>query len=1070
MNKILKLFIILLIITGCSQVNTTQKGRIKELKTGSLTIKAGNDNNIKNNALLIGELSSAVVTVSGHDMTDIEKKAVISNGSGSITINNIPIGSNRIVTVSAENSSGSKVNGAVIRAVTDIDNGENSVIVNWNTTHIGNIYNELLNEGYNIQTIKESSRTSFHTYMDGLKTEAGHALLIDYAALSDKIKTDGIDDLEDYANYKFDTAIGSFNISGFTADGWTAQITDPLSVIKTGIISGENTITGIAPGEWKLIVKDHSGELVYSGNYVSIASGETKSFGTISDSFNITSISPANGSSGISVDNLEIRIVFNDSIDTSIKGKVSFGYSKAPYLKADGFIDAAKYNAYKLKYSLNKIYPYVEFDESEISFETTSIANDTIVIKPDEVMAKSTYARIVVNGFKSLTGSDMARYESEDYSFETASVTLTSNVNDWRERVIYFTLTDRFNDGDSSNNKFITTGNSDYVLTDGKTYQGGDFKGLIDKMDYLKNLGITALWITSPVMQAWENDAAASYHGYWAQNFTKVDPHLGDMNLMREMVKAAHDRGIAVIMDVVVNHTGSLFYYPSQSNEWEPVFNSSGSYNAVWLEDVEAFNFAKRANRVRPMPIEFQAWDWFHRKGGEATKIDAGTLQPWGEKFAGDFAGLRDVATTNNDVRTKMSAIFKWWIANTNIDGFRIDTVGHVETEFWNTFTSEIRNWASSSAGGNKEFYMVAEVYNGSLDTLAEFTGTNLLDSVLGFNTIGVSFNWNDQVNSGNRNNVFRDDGTWANRTKTIQLENILNSITSHTRFNTVPTHAGKLTAADGITALTPRQTVGYFIDNHDLYRFLQDNSKAANAAPSPGEITSMQLALSWLLTWEGLPIIYYGTEQNYKQTLMMADGGEHGNGLGNVNKGNRPNLWQISHSSQGNQPFNETNGTFKLISELSRLRKTYHELGRGYSKVVWSDQNGEGNDAGLIAYIRHYGTPAVDDDILVVINTHPTHYKAGSGALGNDMKVGLIGAGEWGWPVGTTLVPITFDSLESSTVLNSTLYDYTENPAAPVLLSGNKVTTFSQVYEAKTYSAVYFMVPPNSITILKVQ
>ena len=158
------------------------------------------------------------------------------------------------------------------------------------------------------------------------------------------------------------------------------------------------------------------------------------------------------------------------------------------------------------------------------------------------------------------------------------TLSLSNHITDWRNEIIYFMLTDRFADGDSTNNSQMPS-QDDYSPSDGKKYQGGDFKGIINKINYLKNLGITTIWITSPVKQAWENSQYASYHGYWPQNFKDVDPHLGTMADFREMVKVAHDNGIKVIMDIVINHTGSLFFYDlngngsPDSNEWEPSYN-----------------------------------------------------------------------------------------------------------------------------------------------------------------------------------------------------------------------------------------------------------------------------------------------------------------------------------------------------------------------------------------------------------------------------------------------------------------------------------------------------------------
>ena len=132
-------------------------------------------------------------------------------------------------------------------------------------------------------------------------------------------------------------------------------------------------------------------------------------------------------------------------------------------------------------------------------------------------------------------------------------------VKDWRDEVIYQILVDRFANGDPSN---------DYNLAphDPAKYHGGDWKGIENKLDYIQALGVTTLWI-SPVVKNVESDAGIDgYHGYWAQDFTAVNPHFGDLAALRSMVDAAHKRDIKVILDIVTNHVGQLFYYDINGN------------------------------------------------------------------------------------------------------------------------------------------------------------------------------------------------------------------------------------------------------------------------------------------------------------------------------------------------------------------------------------------------------------------------------------------------------------------------------------------------------------------------
>ncbi len=132
-------------------------------------------------------------------------------------------------------------------------------------------------------------------------------------------------------------------------------------------------------------------------------------------------------------------------------------------------------------------------------------------------------------------------------------------VTDWRDEVVYQLLTDRFADGDTSNDYNID-------LTNMESYHGGDWQGVIDELDYLQQLGVTAVWI-SPVVKNVESDSGnSSYHGYWAQDFTQVNPHFGTLAGLRALSDAVHARKMKLILDLVTNHVGQLFFYDINKN------------------------------------------------------------------------------------------------------------------------------------------------------------------------------------------------------------------------------------------------------------------------------------------------------------------------------------------------------------------------------------------------------------------------------------------------------------------------------------------------------------------------
>lgn len=213
--------------------------------------------------------------------------------------------------------------------------------------------------------------------------------------------------------------------------------------------------------------------------------------------------------------------------------------------------------------------------------------------------------------------------------------------------LIYFVMTDRFYDGDKSNDK-------DVNVDDPKAYHGGDIKGIIDKLDYIKSLGTTAIWIT-PVVE----NMPGGYHGYWTKDFYKVDPHLGDMQDMKNLVTEAHKRNMKILMDYVVNHVG---------------------YDNPWFTD------GKHK-------------DWFHAQA-DIQNYDDPT-----ECENGWLSGLPDLNQDNPEVSDYLIKNAIWWVDNTGIDGMRLDTVRHVPVTFWTKFTKAIKQKYPN-------FYFLGEVWN----------------------------------------------------------------------------------------------------------------------------------------------------------------------------------------------------------------------------------------------------------------------------------------------------------------------------------------------------------------------
>ncbi len=653
---------------------------------------------------------------------------------------------------------------------------------------------------------------------------------------------------------------------------------------------------------------------------------------------------------------------------------------------------------------------------------------------------------------------------------------LTSNVSDWRDEVIYQIVTDRFFDGDVSNN-------GDFNLSDPSAYHGGDWKGIQNKLDYLVELGVTALWI-SPVVKNVESDAGfSSYHGYWTQDFTRPNPHFGDVIALREMVDAAHARGLKVILDIVTNHVGQAFYYDINKNgqpddvligqgdeigypigqeeptsdlvritEWDPDFNVVGieawtSLGPSGLAPIE-FLDDPAINRVPPEPAIFAEPFAYNRKGrvtvwnhpqscdctlegvcswtGEehcalarsALGEQVCSCDPmtqhcsWSsdqsckraQEVLGDFpGGLKDIATTRQDVRDALFKVFADWIDIGDFDGFRIDTLKHVEPGFWEDFCPRIREYAASK--GKENFFMFGEAFDGSDEILGSYTQGQGVDSVFYFSQYYEVFRRHLQ---GEGERTCEIERLHCRRVG-CAADPCAEEGSIESLYNARGKTSG-ITSEDG-SALNAQQTVVNFSENHDVGRLLY----FLPTTFSPKERRELlHLGLGYLLTVEGIPSLYYGVEQEFE---------------GGNDPANRETMWSEgsyttrvwederwievpkAYDSTGDgvndrtwAPFDTGNPTFVHLQRLIALRKAHVSLRRGAFKGRWSTRAPGGEDHGIFAFER----VAPEETTLVVLNYGKV--RGSSTLIGGDSMV-------VSFPAGTTLV----DALEPGRTFQTT-------------------------------------------------
>ncbi|HCH65807.1 MAG TPA: alpha-amylase [Deltaproteobacteria bacterium] len=519
---------------------------------------------------------------------------------------------------------------------------------------------------------------------------------------------------------------------------------------------------------------------------------------------------------------------------------------------------------------------------------------------------------------------------------------ITNHVEDWRDEVMYQLIVDRFANGERDNDYNVTRDPSDLAR-----HHGGDWQGIIDEVDYLKGLGVTTIWISPVVLNVEEDAGVAGYHGYWTQDFEKTNPHFGDLARLRELVDVMHQNDIKVIVDIVANHVGQLFYYDINQNgqpdiqvwyatngsdeldvvtEWDPAYDERGIQSFSSLGEAgEApveWVYMPEINRMPPQPPEFQNFDWYNRRGRVTDWNDLTQVE------LADFpGGLKDLATENPNVRRALIEVFSDWITKTNIDGYRIDTIKHVEHDFWVEFCSAIREHARGL--GKENFLLFGEVFDGNDELVGSYTWEGMLDGVVDFPAKYQVFD-----------NVFKNGGA-TQRIADLHAQRYANW--------------GNAPQAGGV-GVAPRDLPLSFLDNHDVGRFLWQEEDDSAIYP----------ALAWLLLRDGVPILYYGTEQGF-------DGGN--------DPANRERLWDAG--------FDEDHPIYQWIADLNALRQEHEPLRRGTLEYLWTTENtGEEDDAGMLVVERR-----IDDEVVIVaINTHATKASRTvdeSGSLVVDLPVG---------------------------------------------------------------------------------
>jgi len=449
---------------------------------------------------------------------------------------------------------------------------------------------------------------------------------------------------------------------------------------------------------------------------------------------------------------------------------------------------------------------------------------------------------------------------------------------DWRDQVLYFVLTDRFADGDPSNDDQHA---GEFDPADPAKYNGGDLRGLERHLDYIHGLGATGVWLSPPVLNRWWDERArhGGYHGYWAKDFSRVDPHYGTLADYQQVSRQLHARGMVLVQDIVLNHTADYFRYDGEWDAADPAKNfrrekdSTGDFGPTQppFDQNDATDPRQRAAAIYHWTPEVRDYR------------DPAQVHDW------QMAGLDDLNSENPVVRRALRASYDHWIRDVGVDGFRIDTAFYVPREALADFlyakeASAPGVMAAAAATGRAHFHVFGEGF--AVDKPYEETQEKRIDTLMraddGSPLLPGALNF---PLYGSLTDVFARGAPSA-----VLGQRIEAMMRVHARPELMPS----------------------FVDNHDVDRFLAGGSEAG-----------LKQGLLLLFTLPGIPTIYYGTEQGLRvqRAAMFAAGSNSG----------------------GRDHFDAQAPLYAYIAALAKLRREHRVLSRGRPTVLASSRAGPG-------------------------------------------------------------------------------------------------------------------------------
>jgi pullulanase-type alpha-1,6-glucosidase len=513
-----------------------------------------------------------------------------------------------------------------------------------------------------------------------------------------------------------------------------------------------------------------------------------------------------------------------------------------------------------------------------------------------------------------------------------------------QDEIFYFVLPDRYYDGDPTNNEGPAPGGTltetGYLPTDKAFYHGGDIVGLESKLDYIQDMGITAIWLT-PVFEnrPTQPDGSTSfgiggaYHGYWIQDFEGIDPHLGTEQEVLDFIAEAQSRGIKIFFDIVANHTADYIIYAegqySYRNKTDyPYRDADGNIfddkdyvndpNFPEMDPLTSFPYTPVFADPSHATIKNPAWlndvTLYHNRGdttfvGESSEY-------------GDFFGLDDLFTEHPTVVAGFIDIFTRTIQVYNIDGFRVDTVKHVNDEFWQELVPVVMDYAA--ANGKPDFFMFGEVFEGNPAVLSYYTSQVPFPSVLDFGLHGTA-------------NSFAAGG--------LATDNVRNFFAADDYYTNPHSNAYLL---------------ANFISNHDIGRIGRTIVNNNGGEPDANWVQRSELGHALIYFARGFPVVYYGDEQGFtggggdkdaRQDMFPSQVAEY------------DNFTLIGTTAQySDDNFDQTHPLYLTLADYAGVLENHLALRRGAQIHRYSQSS-----AGIYAFSRIERNEQIE--YLVVLN-----------------------------------------------------------------------------------------------------